>query len=72
MAVTEKVCDFDQHRFTGEVFESRAGNWLVPGDLVCVLQACAEHAPQLAAHPRSWWEQWLRTEGASYGYMSLS
>ncbi|MGH8917994.1 MAG: hypothetical protein ACRD0H_06590 [Actinomycetes bacterium] len=70
--LTEQVCDFNDHHFTGEVFESRTGNWLVAGDMVCVMHSCAEHAHALAAHPRSWWEAWLQGEGASYGYISLS
>jgi len=68
---TEHVCDFDDHRFTGEVFESRTGN-IVPGDMVCVLRSCADHAEALGAHPRRWWEEWLAGEGAAFGYTSLS
>jgi hypothetical protein len=69
---SEQVCDFNDHRFTGEVFESRTGNWLVPGDMVCVMRTCADHAEVLAAHPRSWWVEWLEGEGAAMGYTSLS
>lgn len=72
MALTEHVCDFDDHRFVGEVYESRTGNWLIPGDMVCVMKSCRRHAPQLAAHPRRWWERWLREEGALLGYQTLS
>ena len=65
-------CDAGDHEITGEVYEARTGNWLVPSDMVCVMLACADHAPLLAAHTRAWWEQWLVTDGARYGYHSLS
>lgn len=65
-------CDIGDHEILGEVHECRTGNWLVPGDMVCVMTTCADHAEQAAAHPRAWWVQWLRTEGASLGYSSLS
>ena len=68
----EQACDFDDHPFTGEVFEARTANWLIPGDIVCVMLVCAEHAPVLAAHPRSWWCEWLRGEGGAAGYTTLS
>ena len=66
------ICDFDFHEFEGEVYESRTGNWLVPGDMVCVLHSCAEHAETLAAHTRAWWERWLETQGRAWGYLTLS
>ena len=69
---TSQHCDVADHDFDGEVFEARTGNWLVPGDMVCVMTACANHADEAAAHPRAWWENWLRTEGAALGYSSLS
>ena len=76
MAVTgetqEQRCDVGDHVFTGEVFESRTRNWLIPGDMVCVMHACAEHAEVLAAHPRRWWEEWLRGEGGEWGFTTLS
>ncbi len=65
-------CDAGDHEITGEVYEARTGNWLIPGDMVCVMLACADHAAQLGAHTRAWWELWLVTEGAAYGYSSLS
>lgn len=65
-------CDVGDHEIDGEVHEARTGNWLVPGDMVCVMLACAEHAPQAAAHTRAWWEEWMATDGAAYGYSSLS
>lgn len=65
-------CDIGDHEIAGEVYESRTGNWLVPGDMVCVMTACADHAQDAAAHPRAWWEEWLLTEGATLGYSSLS
>ncbi len=66
------ICDFDDHRFEGEVYESRTRNWLVPGDMVCVMASCATHAEELGAHPRAWWEHWLETQGRDWGYLSLS
>ncbi len=76
MAVTEQTsehsCDVEDHLFVGEVFEARTSNWLIPGDMVCVMHACADHAPTVAAHTRSWWEEWLRGEGAEWGYTTLS
>ena len=65
-------CDIADHDFVGEVYESRTGNWLAPGDMVWVMTACADHATEAAAHPRAWWEAWLRTEGSELGYSSLS
>jgi hypothetical protein len=65
-------CDAGDHEIVGDVYEARTGNWLVPGDMVCVMLACADHAPLLGAHPRAWWEQWLVNDGARYGYYSLS
>jgi hypothetical protein len=65
-------CDIGDHDFDGEVFEARTGNWLVPGDMVWVMTACAGHASEAAAHPRAWWVEWLRSEGAELGYSSLS
>ncbi len=65
-------CDVGDHDIVGEVYEARTGNWLVPGDMVCVMLACAAHAAQAGAHPRAWWEQWLTSEGAEFGYSSLS
>lgn len=67
-----QLCDLGDHEIVGEVYESRTGNWLVPGDMVCVMLACAAHAPQLAAHTRTWWELWMATDGAACGYSSLS
>lgn len=67
-----QLCDVEYHEIDGEVYEARTGNWLVPGDMVCVMLSCAEHAAQLAAHTRAWWEQWMASEGAGYGYSSLS
>ena len=66
------LCDVGDHPIVGEVHESRTRNWADCADMVCVMQACAEHAPQLGAHTRAWWERWLVTEGAAYGYFSLS
>ena len=65
-------CDVGDHEIVGEVHEARTANWLIPGDMVCVMWACVDHAPQLAAHPRAWWELWLDNEGAGYGYSTLS
>ena len=65
-------CDVGDHEIAGEIYEARTGNWLVPGDMVCVMLACADHADQVAAHTRAWWDNWLATEGAAYGYTSLS
>ena len=65
-------CDACDREIVGEVYEARTANWLVPGDMVCVMWACADHAAQLAAHPRAWWDNWLDTEGAAFGYSSLS
>jgi hypothetical protein len=65
-------CDIANHDFDGEVFEARTGNWLVPGEMVWVMTACADHPTETAAHPRAWWVEWLRTEGAELGYSSLS
>ena len=65
-------CDIGDHDIVGEVFEARTGNWLVPGDMVCVMRACADHAEAAAAHSRAWWERWMMTEGAAFGYSSLS
>lgn len=69
---TTHRCDIGDHDFAGEVFEARTGNWLVPGEMVCVMTACADHASEAAAHPRAWWVEWLATEGAQFGYSSLS
>ncbi len=65
-------CDAGDHEIVGDVYEARTGNWLIPGDMVCVMLACADHAAQLGAHTRAWWELWLATDGAAYGYSSLS
>ena len=70
--VTPKRCDIGDHDIIGDVHEARTGNWLVPGDMGCVMLACAEHAQVAAAHTREWWEGWMATEGAGYGYSSLS
>jgi hypothetical protein len=67
-----RMCDIGDHPIVGEVHEARTGNWLVPGDMVCVMLACAGHARQAGAHPRAWWELWMLTEGADYGYSTLS
>ena len=76
MAITETTttyrCDIGDHDFDGEVFEARTGNWLVPGDMVWVMTACESHSEAAGAHPRSWWIEWLATEGAKFGYSSLS
>ena len=57
MAIRETTtthrCDIGDHDFDGEVFEARTGNWLVPGDMVSVMTACADHAEAAAAHPRA-------------------
>jgi hypothetical protein len=66
------ICDFDSQPIEGEVYESRTANWLERSDMVCVLQSCAEHAEDLGAHPRAWWQRWLETEGRAWGYLSLS
>ncbi len=52
--------------------EVRTGNWLEPGDMVCVMVTCAEHAAAVGAQSRHWWEHWLDDEGAAWGYTSLS
>lgn len=65
-------CEAGDHDFDGEVFEARTGNWAVPGDMVCVMTACAEHAESAAAHTRAWWEHWMGAEGVTFGYSSLS
>ena len=65
-------CDACDREILGDVYESRTGNWLVPGDMVCVMLACSDHATLLAAHTRAWWDRWLVTEGRAYGYVSLS
>ena len=70
--VTAKTCDIADHDIIGEVYEARTGNWLIPGDMVCVMLACAEHAEQAGAHTREWWEAWLASDGAEFGYSSLS
>jgi hypothetical protein len=76
MAISETTtthrCDIGDHDFDGEVFEARTGNWLVPGDMVCVMATCEAHSEAAGAHPRAWWVEWLRTEGATFGYSSLS
>jgi hypothetical protein len=70
--VSPRTCDIGDHEIVGEVYEARTGSWLVPGDMVCVMLACTEHAEEAAADTRAWWEQWMATEGATYGYSSLS
>ena len=65
-------CDACDHKIVGEIYEARTANWLYPDDMVCVMWACADHAPQLGAHTRAWWEHWLATEGGACGYVSLS
>lgn len=76
MAIRETTtahrCDIGDHDFLGEVCESRTANWLAPGDMVWVMTACEAHSEAAGAHPRAWWEKWLRTEGATFGYSSLS
>ena len=69
---TTKHCDIGDHGFDGEVYEARTGNWAVPGDMVWVMTACAHHSEAAGAHPRAWWVRWLATEGAAFGYSSLS
>jgi hypothetical protein len=69
---TTQICDIGFHRFTGEPMEVRTGNWLEPGDMVCVMVTCAEHAAAVGAQSRHWWEQWLDDEGGACGYTSLS
>jgi hypothetical protein len=58
-SVASPRCDVGDHDIVGEVYEARTGNWLIPGDMVCVMLACAEHAEAAAAHPerggRSGW-----------------
>ena len=71
-SVASPRCDVGDHDIVGEVYEARTGNWLIPGDMVCVMLACADHAEAAAAHPRAWWEEWMAGEGASFGYSSLS
>ena len=70
--VAPRRCDVGDHDIIGEAHEARTGNWAVPGDMVCVMVTCADHAPLAGAHPRAWWEQWLAGEGAAFGYSSLS
>jgi hypothetical protein len=72
LTTTEHICDVGFHPFRGELMEVRTGNWLVAGDMVCVMATCAEHAADVGGHPRPWWEEWLAGEGATYGYTSLS
>ncbi len=71
-SIAVQLCDVGDHPIDGEVFEARTGNWLVPGDMVCVMAACEEHAELIGAHPRSWWKRWLAGEGSEQGYTSLS
>jgi hypothetical protein len=71
-SVTSARCDVGDHDIVGELYEARTGNWLTPGDMVCVMLACADHAEGAAAHTRAWWEEWMAGEGASFGYSSLS
>ncbi len=68
----QHICDIGFHPFRGELMEVRTGNWLVPGDMVCVMTTCAEHAADVGGQPRPWWEEWLAGERATYGYTSLS
>lgn len=72
MARTTHTCDFDDHPFTGQVFECRTSNWLYAGDMVCVMHCCRRHARRMAGHTRAWWQRWLRREGAALGYTTLS
>ena len=65
-------CDACDREIAGEVYEARSANIYIPGDMVCVMRACADHAAQLAAHTRAWWELWIANEGAALGYSSLS
>lgn len=65
-------CDVGDHDIVGEAYEARTANWLVHGDMVCVMVACSAHADEVGAHTRAWWNQWLRAEGAGLGYTSLS
>ncbi len=65
-------CDACDREIIGEVYEARTRNWLIPDDMVCVMLACADHALQLGARTRAWWEHWLANDGAAYGYISLS
>jgi len=69
---TTPRCDVGDHDIDGEIFEARTRNWAVPGDMVCVMLSCAEHAESAAAHTQAWWVQWLKAEGAAFGYSSLS
>ncbi len=69
---TEHTCDVGFHPFTGDPMEVRTANWLVPGDMVCVMVTCQEHAANAGGHPHQWWLQWLTDEGAAYGYTTLS
>ena len=71
-SISNPRCDIGDHDIVGDVYEARTGNWLAPGDMVCVMLACAEHAESAAAHTRAWWEHWMATEGATFGYSSLS
>ena len=69
---TEHICDVDFHPFSGEPMEVRTNNWLVPGDLVCVMVTCEAHAEAVGGHSEQWWQRWLDDEGAAQGYTSLS
>jgi hypothetical protein len=71
-SISNPRCDIGDHDIVGDVYEARTGNWLLAGDMVCVMLACAEHAEAAAAHTRAWWEHWMVTEGATFGYSSLS
>jgi hypothetical protein len=71
-STTTQICDIGFHPFTSEPMEVRTGNWLEPGDMVCVMVTCAEHAAAVGAQSRHWWEHWLDDEGGAWGYTSLS
>lgn len=72
ITATEHYCDIDFHPFTGEPMEVRIANYQVPGDMVCVMVTCPDHASEIGGHPQHWWQQWLQGEGAAEGYTTLS
>jgi hypothetical protein len=52
--------------------EVRTDNGRDRSDLVCLTGTCGDHAGEVGAKPRRWWQEWLAGEGAAEGYLSLS